>query len=226
MPAISSFLIASGIAVVVGALAIREHRALRAARRGLLDECEGVLAGARLTHGGDDFPRLSGRRHDRGVWAELIPDTMTIRRLPQLWLSVTVFDKRSDVEALAILVRPAGTEFYSLTGHFRLRLEPPPGFPREVLIRGAGAGSQRLLDHLALPLAAILSDPRVKEVAITKKGLRIVRQAGEGRRGEHLLLRQAMFDRANVSAGDLDGLLTSLEALRDAAASSSEARAA
>lgn len=226
MPAISSILIALGIALAVGALGFREHRTLRAARRGLLDECADVLAEARLDYGGDDFPRLSGRRHDRAVRVELIPDTMTIRRLPQLWLSVTVLEKLPAVGGLAILARPAGTEFYSLTASFHRRLAPPVGFPAEVLMRGADANSQRLLDHLAVPLGAILTDPRVKEIAVTWKGLRIIRQAGEGRRGEHLLLRQAMFDRANVSAGDLEGVLASIETLRAAVALIPEARAA
>lgn len=226
MPAISSILIAFGVASAVGAVAVREHRAVRAARRGLLDGCAGMLAGARLTHGGDDFPRLVGTRGGRAVQVDLIPDTMTIRRLPQLWLSVTAIEKQPSISGLAILARPAGTEFYSLTAHFHRRLEPPAGFPAEVLIRGSDAGAQRFLEHAAVPLSAILSDPRVKEVAITGQGLRIIRQAGEGRRGEHLLLRQAMFDRANVAAADLEQLLTSIEVLRGAVASSPEARAA
>ena len=68
-------------------------------------------------------------------------------------------------------------------------------------MRGAGRNPQALLDRMAPTLGAILADPRIKEIAVTPKGLRLVRQAGEGRRGEHLLLRQAVFDDAAVTAG-------------------------
>jgi transcription initiation factor TFIIIB Brf1 subunit/transcription initiation factor TFIIB len=39
----------------------------------------------------------------------------------------------------------------------------------------------------------ILSDKRVKEAVITPRGVRIVRQASEGDRGAHLILRQVRF---------------------------------
>jgi len=43
-----------------------------------------------------------------------------------------------------------------------------------------------------------LADPRVKEIAVTRNGLRIIRQVDEGRPGDYLLLRQAAFERLDV----------------------------
>jgi hypothetical protein len=94
-----------------------------------------------------------------------------------------------------------------------------------VSIRG-DRGAGRLLAELSEALGAILADPRVKEVAITERGLRIVRQAGEGKRGEHLLLRQALFERANVSRADLESVLQPLETLRAIVNTHGRARAA
>jgi hypothetical protein len=169
-----------------------------------------VLDRARITHGGDDFPRLVGSHGGRAIHVDLVPDTMTIRRLPQLWLSVTMLDARPALPGLSVLVRQTGNEFYALTDDFERRLEAPAGFPDEVMIRAADTRAQA----------------RVKEIAITAKGLRIVRQAGEGRRGEHLLLRQAIFDAAAVPASDLEAALSALDALRAAIARFAEARAA
>ena len=151
---------------------------------------------------------------------------MVIRRLPQLWLSVTLLDTLTDVPSLALLARPAGYEFYSLTGALTKSLDPPADLPQEILIRGSDARSERLLQHLAAELSASMADPRVKEVAITNRGLRIIAQAGEGRRGEYLLLRQAVFDHAEVPAGDLARLLDHLELLRCAIARREQKRAA
>lgn len=195
---------------------MRDHSALRNSRRGILDACKSTIDGARLTHGGDDFPNLHGLWRGRRVHAAIIPDTMTIRRLPQLWLSLTYFEERPNLPEFAVLVRPAGTEFYSLTSQFELRLEKSRGFPDEVLIRGNGPAAQALLNRTGHVLARILSDPKVKEVAVTSRGLRLVWQAGEGRRGEHLLLRQSVFDGDGVSAQDFAYLLDQMQALSSA----------
>jgi hypothetical protein len=207
-------------------MAVRDHRALRSGRRGLLQDCASILAGGSLTHGGDDFPSLSGSWQGWPVHVRLIPDTLTIRRLPQLWLSVTWLAPMPRRDAFAALQRHSGYEFYGLTESFEHRLEAPAGLPSELLIRGASAQSQDLVDRMAAPLRAIFGDPLVKEVAVTPKGLRIVRQAGEGRRGEHLLLRQAVFDAAHVPAGDLERALKQLSELRAAVMESRGARAA
>ena len=150
---------------------------------------------------------------------------MTIRRLPQLWMSTTLLDRNAGLPGLAILVRPAGTEFYSLTSRFAHRLETPAGFPDEVLIRGdAAPGPCSLI--LRATLASILADPRVKEIAITPRGLRIIRQAGEGKRGDHLLLRQSVFENAAVPRRDLATVLDQLQAIRAITGAYGRARAA
>jgi hypothetical protein len=168
-----------------------------------------------MRHGPDGFPSLIGSCRGRSVHVELIPDTMVIRRLPQLWLSITLLDAATDIPSLGVLVRPAGYEFYSLTGRLTYALEPPAGFPREVLVRGSGARAEQLLRRLSEQLTSNLADPRVKEIAMTSKGLRIISQAAEGRRGEHLLLRQAVFDDAGVPARELIKRLEELEQLRN-----------
>jgi hypothetical protein len=106
-----------------------------------------------------------------------------------------------------------GSEFYSLTANFEHRLAPPPGFPAEALIRGDDDAGV-LLAELAETLRAVLADPRVKEVAVTPRGVRILRQAGEGKRGDHLLLRQSVFENTGVPRRALAAVLEQLEAIR------------
>ena len=214
MSVLTAIFVGLGIAGAVGALAVREHRLVRGSRQSLLDRCANVVDDVEVHHGHDGFPILVGSHGGQRMRLELISDTMVLRRLPQLWASVTLLDTLTDVPSLAILVRPAGYEFYSLTSRLTFALEAPAAFPQEILIRGSDARAESLLRRLSEPLAASLADPRVKEIAITNKGLRIVSQAGEGRRGEHLLLRQAVFDDAGVRAGDLINWLEQLDALR------------
>jgi hypothetical protein len=199
----------AGIATVA-MLSFRQSAAQRANRQCLLDDCRALLDGGRIRHGHDGFPMLDGRFDGRLVRAELIPDSMTIRRLPQLWLSLTIIEPHNDTPDLGLLVRPTGTEFYALTPDFEDRLDPPSGLPDEITIRGKGSVAQKLLNMNGSLFGGILSDQRVKEIAMTAKGFRLVWQLSEGRRGEHLLLRQSIFDDARVPPEALARLLISL----------------
>jgi hypothetical protein len=216
----------AAIAGTLGWLAKRDHDLARAAREHLLDGCASLLDRAAVTIAGDGFPRLSGRQGATNVDVRLLSDTKTMRRLPQLWLQVTVMEPLPNVTDLAILVRPSGYEFYSLTAGLHHVIEVPPSFPAELIVRGEDAASERLFSKLQGALAAILTDPKVKEVAVTRRGLRIVRQAAEGRRGEHLLLRQAVFDDAAVQRETIADLLAAIATLRTAAAAPSVAHGA
>lgn len=207
-----TLLIAATGAATVSYMAVRDHRAANKARRCLLDDCAAVFDRAEVSHGEDGFPHLSGSHRGRWVQIQLFLDTLTIRRLPQLWLSTTLLERNPGLPGMAILVRHNGSEFYSLTSHFDERMEPPAGFPQEVLIRGE-PGADALLAELAPMLSEILKDPRVKEIDITERGLRITWQACEGKRGEHLLLRQSVFVNAQVQRADVARILEQLSAM-------------
>ncbi|MDP1640230.1 MAG: hypothetical protein Q8L61_04860 [Hyphomicrobium sp.] len=94
-----------------------------------------------------------------------------------------------------------------------------------MLIRG-DAEAEPLLDELRATLDGILVDPRVKEIAVTPRGLRIIRQASEGKRGDHLLLRQSVFENAAVPRRDLASVLDQLQAIRTITGAYGRARAA
>jgi hypothetical protein len=199
--------------VLVAVLAMRDHRRAIQSRRGLLNSCRGVLADERWTAGGDGFPSLEGRAHGRPVAAKLIPDTMVVRRLPQLWLSVTMKHRIPHAPAVSIIARYTGNEFYASALDLPQRIDPPAGFPLDVMIRGEGAGASRMCQNLAPALAKLLADVRVKEIILAPNGVRIIRQAAEGRRGEHLLLRQAVFDECDIKRSDFVLALSDLACL-------------
>ncbi len=211
---------------VVAMMAWRDHARTLAARCCLLDDCSSALQQAVITHGGDGLPRLDGVRDHRPIRVELVPDTMTIRRLPQLWMMVTRVERRRGSAEFAILRRPTGTEFYSLTAQYDYRLEVPANLPEESLARGSGPRAQGLLDRAADCIEGVFADARVKEIGVTQKGLRLVWQAAEGRRGEHLLLRQSVFDGAGVDCAALERHLANLDALADAIDRSGDASGA
>ena len=176
-------------------MAARDHAKNRAMRWDLLDQCAALLERSAINHGNDGFPSLEGRHAGRYVRAELIPDTITIKRLPQLWLSLSRIEPPPGRPEFAMLVRPIWNGILFTDSGLRTQLEPPAGLPDEILVRGNRASAQRFLDRVGPDLGKIVSDPKVKEVGVTEKGLRLVWQASEGRRGEHLILRQSRIRR-------------------------------
>lgn len=216
MGLVSALLLSSVPAGVLLWMGLRDHRARQQSRCCLLDDCARLFEQSALTYGDDNFPRLCGSRAAHNVDVRLISDTMTIRRLPQLWLQTTVLDRLEGIGGFAVLVRPSGYEFYSLTNEFEHAIETPAAFPREVLVRGKDWRSERLFEKIAPTLADILSDPHIKKIAVTSRGLRITRQAAEGRRGDYLLLRQAVFDDASVPASTLATVLDQIQSMSDA----------
>jgi hypothetical protein len=202
-------------AVVVAVLAYRGHSAQKAARMRLLDACRPVVEAAKVQPAADGFPYIDGRWQNHRIRAELIPDSMTVKRLPQLWLKLTQIEDRK-IPSFAVLIRPNGAEFYSLTNDYKYRLEPPHDFRTEVLIKGTDPQAQKLLDGLSPVLAQIFADKRMKEVAVTSKGLRLIWQAVEGSRGSHLILRQLTFSVDELAADDFQYCLQQLGRLSDA----------
>lgn len=209
-------LAAAGI-VATAVLALREARNLRASRSTILDAVTALFNDSQLAFDDAGFPSLTGDHQGRRIRLELIPDTMTIRRLPQLWLSITdICDLPIAGRGVAVLIRPSGADYYSLTERMSQRLDVPPGFPWETLIKGESAGSQVTLDRIRSTAARLFTDPRLKEIAVTARGVRMIRQLAEGKRGDHLLLRQSAFTSAQVTPRDVTELTAGINDLRAA----------
>lgn len=195
-------------------LARAERRLIKARRELVIEPVRDAFDTAAITTDGAGIPSIDGVYRRRRIKVDLIPDNMTIRRLPQLWVSITALKPLAGKEAgVSVLVRPSGADFYSLTSSMHTAFDPPPQFPWECLVRGQSEASEATLSRIAPVASNILSDPQVKEIAITDRGARIVYQLAEGRRGQHLLLRQCDFDEARLERDLLDRLVGDLDAL-------------
>jgi hypothetical protein len=153
--AVSAFA-AAGLAWL-WATTLRDHRAALARRTGLLDGVLPHVAQRRIEIAPDGFPRLTGRLPDRReILIELIPDTMVMRRLPQLWLCVTLRERverpRASIGALA---RPTGAEFYSRVHDFPERINTPPELECECIMRGDGRLAAPELGRVVAALGSV-----------------------------------------------------------------------
>ncbi|MBS0267626.1 MAG: hypothetical protein JSS54_01460 [Proteobacteria bacterium] len=188
----------------------REARVAAAARHSILEPSLNVLDSPKVEIDACGFPKMEGKFRGRSFRVALIPDTLTFRRLPQLWLDVTLKRKLPVDGSVAILVRQSGADYFSLTDHFNERLAPPANFPYVCLIKGDGPGARQVLDRIAPYVASLLRDPHFKEIAVTPRGIRIMRQLAEGKRGEHLILRQIVFEGARLDPEGLEDVIAAV----------------
>lgn len=208
------------IALIGAVLCLRQGRRSVAWRAGLLSQCAVLLQAPRLGRDRAGFATLDGTRDGAPVAVRLIPEALVHRRLPQLWLSVSLRRPLPTGATLDVLRRPAGAEFYA-PADLPLRLLVPAHWPADTLMRGT-AGAEAVLWRAEPILAAILADPRVKEVLVTPRGVRLVVQAAEGARGAYLLLRGSRFDLDGVAPALLDETLAGLDRLAHALSQNAE----
>lgn len=171
-----------------------EHGKAMRERAALFDEAAHHFPDSRVTVGEDFFPRLGGSLGDHRTWqAEIIADSLVTRRLPQLWLKLTLIEKEPHAgPTLGVLARPTGAEFYSLVQDLPERLEPPFEADVPMVMRGRNV-YRRDLDRMAGVFRSLLADPGLKEAAVTPRGARIIRRVAEGGRGAHMVFRQMRF---------------------------------
>lgn len=180
---------------------IREHRDAVALRHRLLDEATDVVDDAKPTIAPDQFPIVSGHIDDgRRIKIELIADTMVTRRLPQLWLRITLLETiERGGPTVGALARPTGAEYYSLV-HGLPEWMAPPETGTSMLMRGDGRATALEAARLRASFQQLFADPLVKEIVVTPRATRLMVQASEGERAAHLFLRQTRFPLATVPA--------------------------
>ena len=205
-------LAASAIAFVL--LGVRQARRQATEKRAILTPCLGSLTDPRLSLAPDGYPRASGRLDGRECRLAIIPDTLTLRRLPQLWLTVALSSPRV-LPSLVVTARPRGDDYVSKAFDYPLQIDVPSWLPRDVMIRVGTDTSYPALELLRGPLAVLFEDPLVKELSLDPKGFRLVYRLAEGERANHLLLRQCRFS-AQVDETMFDRLRESVEAVEAA----------
>ena len=193
---------------------LRDAR-LRAARRAaFLDEAQGLFSGGLKRLNPDGFARISGTYRDLTFDIQLVPDTLNFRKLPSLWLLVSLPEPMPVRATFDLMMRPRGVEVFSKHSQLPVQMAPDPAFPHDCSIR---TDAPELLPprQLLLKHTAILADPRAKELLISPRGLRVVWLAEEADRGNYLLFRDSEMGVEPYPASLVKPLLDYLVDLRE-----------
>ena len=210
--------------LVLPALYVRDSVRERRRRGDWFTDALPLLDSYRVTQQGQGWPVLTGRYQGVEVRLEPVLDDMAWRKLPSLWLKATVLTPNPARGTLGLLVRARGGEFYSPTAEMAHRLVLPKAYPPDALLCSDcvhSAPVQAVENQIAA-----FDDPRMKELVITPRGVRLVYQAAQGERADYLVLRQARFTQAKVGAGLVKSLLDRAIAIAAAADAPVEQQAA
>jgi hypothetical protein len=159
------------------------------------------------------YPRLSGTFKGFPVQLHPVVDTLATRRLPALWLLVTLQDRLPLAAKFDMMMRPSGATTFSNFDHLPHALKTPSGFPEQAVIRTDDAAAV-IPSDIVKPHIGLFFGPRAKELLITENGLRVVWLMAEGDRARYGVFRQADFGQIQIDAATVAEILSTLMALR------------
>ena len=162
---LSYAVVLAGVAVLV-MLYRRDRSLLKAQRAKFFDLCLDLFQAYRVTQDGPDYPLLSGRYRDHEVRLQPLVDNMAWRKVPVLWLKVTVLKPNSYQAILDFLVRPGGVEVYSPSDELHYHLPLPGGWPEQALLCTDDPSSTPPLE-LITPHMGVFADVYMKELVVT-----------------------------------------------------------
>lgn len=192
----------------------RQDARRRASRRAaFLDGAKTLLSGGVKVITPDGFPRISGSYEGLTFDIQAVPDTLNVRKLPTLWVLVSLVESMPVRATLDIMMRPRGVEYFSRHASLPVQLEPDPGLPEDCTVR-TDAPDSLPPRGVILKHARVLEEPHAKELVISPRGLRLVWLAEEAHRGRYLLFRDAELGLEPFPAATLKPLLDHLIALR------------
>ncbi len=192
---------------------LRASRARAAIRARYLDACKPLLSESRQGEGAAGFPRLCGRYRGEVVDLQAMPDTLTFRKLPALWVLVTLPTPLPLRATLDLMIRPTGVEPFSNFHTLPSQIAVPAGYPSDCAIRTDDADALPP-EALLRPHLDLFDDVRVKELVVSPKGLRITFLAEEANRGRYLIFRDAEMGLTPLPPDRLRPYLEALLALR------------
>lgn len=191
----------------------QEARARAGRRAAFLDEVQTLFSGGLKKVNLDGFPRISGEYEGFTFDIQAVPDTLNVRKLPTLWLLVSLPMPLPVTSTFDMMMRPRGVETFSNHSRLPVQITVDAAFPHDCTVRTDDPQGlpprDLLLRHLAM-----FDDPRAKELIISPRGLRIVWLAEEAQRGRYLIFRDSEMGLTPFPAAAAKPLLDYLIALR------------
>jgi hypothetical protein len=157
---------------------------------------------------------LTGRYNQHAFQLKTVADTLATRKLPSLWLMVTLPEPQPVSATINLMMRAAGITSFSNFDFLAHTLALPAGFPEQATLRSDVGAKSEILGLMSRYLD-VFHNGRGKEFLVSPKGLRIVVQMAEADRARYGVFREASFSGTSVEPLVATRLMDSLIALRN-----------
>lgn len=189
----------------------------RLRRAQLFADCLPLFGRYRVVQDGLHYPVLSGTYRGREVRLEPVVDNFAWRKLPVLWLKVTVLETNRHGVVLDLLMRPIGTEVYSPNDQLETRPRMPEAWPQDAILGSDRSAPPALIEQLT-PHMALFDDPKMKELIVTPHGVRLVYLVDQASRPYYVIFREIRFEGGGLDSNSLRPLLDATLAIADSLA--------
>ncbi len=225
-----SYVLALSAAAFFGIFFWRRMQAKKSAiaenRRKIQEIIETVLgdvkAQAIVTAGVESW---RGTRNGEDIQVRTIVDTLATRKLPALWLSITVNELVKIDATFDMMARPNSATTFSNFELLPHNVKVPAGFPEFAAVRTDKTDARLPLDVIQAHLG-IFNNSKAKELLITPNGVRIVVLAAEADRARYGVFRQADFSDFQLDGATVEKLVAACSLIRQDINRSREAIAA
>lgn len=143
--------------------------------------------------------QLTGIYGGQSFQVQTIIDTLSTRKLPSLWMMITLPEPQPLPGILDLMMRPSGPTTFSNFDFLTHSLPLPSHFPDNMVIRSDSLDMTRYLEFVK-PHLATFEECHGKEFLMTPKGLRIVTLAAEADHARYGVLREANFGEQVLNA--------------------------
>jgi hypothetical protein len=209
------YVVAFGAIALLVMLYRRDRSRLKAQRAQFFDDCLHLFQSYRVTQEGPTFPGLSGTYRGHDVRLEPVIDNMAWRKVPVLWLKVTILKPNPYGGVLDFLMRPGGVEVYSPSAELDHHLTLPEGWPEQALLCTDDPSSIPPLEVIT-PHMVLFADPYMKELVVTSRGVRLVRMIWQASRLHYAVFREIKFEGVHLDRAVAQTLLDAAIGIADA----------
>ncbi|MEX1200138.1 MAG: hypothetical protein WEB02_05055 [Methylophaga sp.] len=205
------FVMAAVFSVLLWRMYRRHHHAVMQARTSLLSQSSQVIDIKKTVDDRAGFRHLVGEYAGNTVSLKLEVDNLTARKLPVMWLHITMLRPMNSEGSLDILVRPHTSDVFSPGWNWNAAVTPLKNWPEHArYVSRDRAPSLQMIDN---DVRTIFTDQRAKELLITPGSVRLTYLIRQAERGQYLLLRSAEFDMQPIDPADIEALTRQLEKL-------------
>jgi hypothetical protein len=157
---------------------------------------------------------LNGIYENHPFEIKTITDTLNTRKLPSLWLMITLKSPLPITHTLDMMLRSAGPTTFSNFDFLPVMIPTPTDFPSQAVLHSDEDHAPFDL-NLLKPILSFFKNPRAKKLLATPNGLRLVTQLGEAERARYLVAREARFEIVVIDATETKNAIEQLLALKN-----------